>query len=137
VLLAPGEALPSTVTVGDYMDFVYGATIDTGTRHLNLLSANAVPGTDLVRVTFRSPSGASWQVYFPGGKLDVGLIDPAIVTSSASGLPYADLLSTSFSVGAVDLAGTLDYEGLVSLDGDDLNRLTELTDAFSVTEIAP
>jgi hypothetical protein len=135
LFLAPGEALPATVTVGDYLDFAYGATVNVATRTIDLSGANPVPEEDMRRVTFRDAAGGSWQVYIKPGMDVTTIIDPSTVTSSATLLPYADLMQPTFAVTIIDLAGTLDFEGVVALDGQDLNRLSELTDAFSLINL--
>jgi len=123
------------VTVGDYIDFAHGVVVDTVGRTIDLSAANPVPEADMYRVTFRSATGASWQVYVKPGESFVPMPDPTAFVSSVSGLAYEDVLATGFSVAAIDLGGTLDWEAVVALDGDDLNRLTELTDAFSVIQV--
>ena len=113
---------PATVTMEAFPSFLT-ATLDMPNRSFDM-QGEATAG-DLARVLL--DEGGKWSVYMPVGYTAVlpavpdGMMDRMI-----------DKESSAF-ISSIDLAGELDYEGLIGFTADNLNQLNYLTAGLTIT----
>jgi hypothetical protein len=121
-VVATGRDLPTGVSFASgFLPFPEDAQYTPATRSL---VAGAVAGAHLVRATFTRAEG-QWAVYLPAGGM-VSLSLPAV----PGGL--LDLAGGArVTLDPMALVAGMDFEALVTFDGDDLDQLNRLATAFT------
>ena len=116
------EQLPTDVEfAGGFLGFPEDASYDAGSR---TLVAGRVDGADLFRSTLMGADGG-WDVYLANA-------DTVTYTLPAPPDGMADLAAgATVTLGPIDLVAGLTYDDLLAFDGDDLDRINDLAQAFS------